>query len=160
MKKLICVAIILLSVCFYFIYVQSLNTKNRQNVEKELEYIKKSTSEQTGKGFLNVINNDYESAIEHFSKSIELEPNNAIAYHQRGLAYYNIGYYQKALKDFNKTIELNPQHLDAHGNRSLVKLELKDYQGALDDINFILKITPNDSKAIKQKDLILNTMNE
>lgn len=126
----------------------------------EMERIENSSSGQTGQGFLSAMKGDNNSAIKYFSKSIELEQNNPIAYHQRGIAYYNLKNYKNALNDFDKAIELDPNKTDAYGNRSLVKLQLKDYEGALQDIEKVLDITPDHPKAIKQKELILETMNK
>lgn len=130
------------------------------NHKKEHKQIECSASGQSGQGFLSILKGDYKSAIKYFSKAIELEPNNAVSYHQRGIAYYNIGNYKNALNDFNKTIDLDPNHTDAYGNRSLVKMELKDYRGALDDIEKVLKVAPNDQKSIKQKEMIIEKINE
>jgi len=50
-----------------------------------------------------------EKAIECFDKAIELDPNYAEAYNNRGLVYYRcLNQYERAIEDFNKSIELNP----------------------------------------------------
>lgn len=140
------------SVSFY------VSHNDRQEIQQEFEQLENSSSSQAGKGFLAEMRGDYKSAIEYFSKAIELNPQDAISYHQRGLCYYYLNDNDNAMKDFDKTISLDPNHTDAYGNRSLVKMELKDYQGALDDIEKVLKIMPDYQKAIKQKEMILNKM--
>ena len=37
-----------------------------------------------------------------------MNPNNVLAYVNRGNAYYNLNQYNKALADFNKALQLNP----------------------------------------------------
>ncbi len=160
LKKIVFLNIIVLCIFFVFLSVQSSKARHQENIRQEIERIENSASGQSGKGFLSVIKGDNESAIEHFSKSIEIEPNNPIVYHQRGIAYYNLGNYQDAVKDLNQTIKLDPNLIDAYSNRSLVKMELKDYKGALADINEVLKIAPEHPKAIEQKKTILSKMNK
>ena len=117
-----------------------------------------SASLQSGKGFLAELKGDYKSAIEYFSNAIELNPQDAISYHERGLCYYYLNNYPNALKDFDKTISLNPSDIDAFGNRSLTKMQLGDYEGAIKDIDEILKLYPDYPKALKQKEMILEKM--
>ncbi len=113
---------------------------------------------QAGRGFLAELRGDYKSAIKFFSKAIVLNPSDTISYHQRGLCYYYENDFKNALKDFDKTIDLDPNYTDAYGNRSLAKMQLGDYEGAIKDIEEVLKVAPNDQKSIKQKELILNKM--
>ena len=69
----------------------------------------------------------YDKAIAEFTKAIELEPNNADAYYERGQAYFNRGwdsseftptskstpFFDKARADLNKCLQLNPNHSGA-----------------------------------------------
>ncbi|MHB1680815.1 MAG: tetratricopeptide repeat protein [bacterium] len=47
----------------------------------------------------------FEEAIKKFTKVIEIDPNYAAAYNNRGSAYYNSKKYQKAIEDYTKAIE-------------------------------------------------------
>ena len=58
-----------------------------------------------------------DKAIEDYTKAIELNPQHANAYHNRGLAWSKKGDRDKAIEDYNKAIELNPQYADAYNNR-------------------------------------------
>jgi tetratricopeptide (TPR) repeat protein len=51
--------------------------------------------------------NDAQEAIEDLSRAIDLEPNNAEAYYQRGLAYTLMGETDKALSDYEQTCALS-----------------------------------------------------
>ena len=51
---------------------------------------------------------DYYGAIADYNKAIELNPNFADAYNNRGLAKYDLKDYKGAIADYNKAIELNP----------------------------------------------------
>jgi tetratricopeptide (TPR) repeat protein len=56
-------------------------------------------------------------AVEDLNRAIELEPGNAEAYYQRGLAYSLLGEGAKALPDYEQTCALDPDHAKAAGKR-------------------------------------------
>ena len=60
---------------------------------------------------------DFERAIQNLDKAIELNPQFADAFCNRGLAYVNLGRYARAMQDFDKAIELKPQFAIAHNNK-------------------------------------------
>ena len=62
------------------------------------------------------------------TKAIELNPQHADAYNNRGNAKYSLKEYKEAIKDFNQAIELNPQHAKAYNNRGNAKEELRGYR--------------------------------
>ena len=62
-------------------------------------------------------NKDFDSAIIYFTKAIELDPNYAITYNNRGEAYSNLEQYPEALVDYTKAIELDPNYAIAYNNR-------------------------------------------
>lgn len=53
---------------------------------------------------------DYENAIDLLTQAIELQPDDAYAYHARGAAKMAMGLYQGALNDYQKAVYLNPSH--------------------------------------------------
>jgi tetratricopeptide (TPR) repeat protein len=62
------------------------------------------------------VTNDYNGAIEDFTKCIELIPVNffeysslAYSYSSRARAKSNLGDYEGAIRDYTKAIELEPQ---------------------------------------------------
>ena len=75
-----------------------------------------------------IYRNDYNRAIADYTKAIELNPNNADAYHIRGQAYSAKGGHARASVDFTKAKHLRnaPPHLylfDAASDSSLEKLD-------------------------------------
>ncbi|GHT18032.1 hypothetical protein FACS189429_3540 [Bacteroidia bacterium] len=90
---------------------------------------------------------DFKSAIENYSKAIEINPNDAEAYYNRGLAKYALGDSQAAIDDYSKAIEINPNYADAYCNRGSAKDDLGDYQAAIDDYTKAIEINPNFAEA-------------
>jgi tetratricopeptide (TPR) repeat protein len=110
----------------------------------------------------------YDKAISDYSKAIELKPDFADAYYNRGLAYfrkgssYNFEPHKKAINDFTKAIELQPDFADAYYNRAVTHTEqihyhhkyatippkfpagdMKHYNQALTDYNNVLFLDPS-----------------
>ncbi len=54
--------------------------------------------------------------IENYTKRIELKPNDADAYNNRGIAYKNKGDYDRAIADFQKALEKAPNNKTAKDN--------------------------------------------
>ena len=62
---------------------------------------------------------DNKRAIADLDRTIELNPNHAVAYSSRGFAKSAIKDYKGAIADFDKVIELNPENADQY--RQLMK---------------------------------------
>ena len=73
---------------------------------------------------------DYIGAIAEYTKAIKLNPNDAHAYLNRGLAKFSLEDDRGAITDCNKAIELNPNYAMAYYLRGSAKLPLKDKDGA------------------------------
>jgi len=77
---------------------------------------------------------NYEEAIEHFDKAVELEPDYAESYYNRGCIYKD-GDHQQAIRDFTKAIELRPDYAMAYVRRGITyALQDKESLLAMDDI--------------------------
>lgn len=97
----------------------------------------------------------YDEAISYFTRAINDNPNDAIAYNNRGLAYSkrpeilrNISHsylpdddyhirsnYALAISDYTKAIEINPNYAEAYANRALVYYIKKEYDKSWDDVH-------------------------
>jgi tetratricopeptide (TPR) repeat protein len=75
-------------------------------------------------------------AIEDYDKIIELEPDSG-AYHDRALAYMNLGKYVRAVDDFTKAIEVKKGKADYfyYENRAELYIKLGDYEEAIKDFD-------------------------
>ena len=89
----------------------------------------------------------YQRIIDDYNKALIINPQFALAYLNRGLAYFSQGDYQRAIDDYNKALKINPQSALAYSNRGLAYLSRGDYQQAIDDFNQVLKIDPQFANA-------------
>ena len=81
--------------------------------------------------------------IQLYTKAIELNPNYAVAYNNRGYAQLtqkNLGY---ALRDLNQAIALNPNYALAYNNRGKVQFQRKKYDLAMMDFDRAIALKPD-----------------
>lgn len=82
---------------------------------------------------------DYPSALEDFSKLLELQPE-ASYYNRRGLVYEEMKQFQNAAEDYSRAIELSPKWAIPYNNRGFAKMHLKDWAGAKADLETAIKL--------------------
>jgi uncharacterized membrane protein YhaH (DUF805 family) len=92
-------------------------------------------------------------AIADYNKAIEIAPDSADAFYNRGDAYDEMGEYGKAIADYNKAIELDPNHALAYHNRGCAYGEIGAYDKAIADYNKAIELNPNDSLAYYNRGL-------
>jgi len=93
----------------------------------------------------------YESAIEDYGKAIELNPNFAEAYNNRGAAYLNLKQYESAIEDYGKAIELNPNDAEAYNNRGAAYALLSQHEREIADYNKAIALNPNFAEAYRNR---------
>ena len=62
---------------------------------------------------------DYNRAIADYSTAIQLKPDSAEAYNDRGFAYYLRGDCDRAIADYTRAIELRPDYPKAYNSRGV-----------------------------------------
>lgn len=71
-------------------------------------------------------------AIEAYSKSLELQPNDPDVLTDRGIMFRKIGDFPSALADFRKAAQIAPTHLNSVLNQGIVlRYDLNDIPGAI-----------------------------
>lgn len=90
---------------------------------------------------------NFRAAIEEYSKSIETNPNNPIAYNKRAEAYMELMEFDTLLDDCNSAILYDPNYAQAYNNRGFAYLLLGKYDDALKDLNRCLELNPNHKMA-------------
>jgi len=83
---------------------------------------------------------EYEAAIDDFTQALNLDPNFAQAYLDRGILYWReFDHPRKAIQDLNKALSIKPTLYEALFNRGIAYQELHEYQLALRDYRTYLE---------------------
>ena len=91
-----------------------------------------------------LLNNDrYQDAIKFLNKAIELNPNNFVAYNNRGNAKDELGKHEEAIKDYDKAIELDPDSSSALDHRGVAKADLGKHEEAIKDYDKAIELDPD-----------------
>ena len=85
---------------------------------------------------------DGELGIKACSNLIARDPNDAVAYHHRGIAAQATGDLDRALADYNKAIEIKPSYGPAYESRARVYLAKGDYTQAVADVTRSVELAP------------------
>lgn len=85
---------------------------------------------------------NHQSAIQAFSKAIDLHPKYSDAYNNRGVSHHYLGNFQQAIYDQDKAIELNPQLALAYSNRGGNYKMIGNCQQALRDLDKAIELDP------------------
>lgn len=86
-------------------------------------------------------------AIECYSETLYLNPDNPVARLRRGTLYYQIGRYEDAVKDLNRYTSLAPGDHNGYINRGLAFRALKNYDRAISDLDHVVWLRPGNQKA-------------
>ena len=86
-------------------------------------------------------------AIVHYDRAIELSPQCARAYNNRGGARLILSDHDEAISDFNKAIDLAPTYVSAYHNRANAYLDSEQYAKAIPDYTRAIELNPRFTKA-------------
>ncbi len=84
-------------------------------------------------------------AVDDYDVAIALNPNNAAAHHNRGLAHSRQRRFDLAIADFDRAIGLREDYASAYGNRAVAHGGGGDYRQALADFAAALRLRPDDA---------------
>jgi tetratricopeptide (TPR) repeat protein len=89
----------------------------------------------------------FRKAIEAFSRTIELAPNYAHAYNNRGVSYSELGNYRLAIQDFNRAISLKPEEAAFRFNRGIAFGREEELELAMKDFAQVVGMDPRHAEA-------------
>mmetsp|Transcript_70111 Transcript_70111/g.106020 ORF Transcript_70111/g.106020 Transcript_70111/m.106020 type:complete len:261 (+) Transcript_70111:127-909(+) len=92
---------------------------------------------------------DFESAVEHYTKAIQLDPSNHVFFSNRSASYAGLKDWAKATEDAKECIRLDPQFMKGYYRLATAQLELKDYDMAQATIKQGLALDANNSQLLK-----------
>ncbi len=99
------------------------------------------------KGRAEYARGDYEEAIKSYSKAIELNPKDDVAYNNRGSAKNRLGHWKEAIEDFDEAINIKPGNGVAWSNRGAVKDHLGLHKEAIKDLDEAIRINAENDSA-------------
>lgn len=80
-------------------------------------------------------------------------PQQAQAYHVRGLVYNEQANYAAAIADFSQAIQLDPSNSTLYHNRGIAYFEQANYAAAIADFNQAIQLNPSYSQAFNNRGL-------
>ena len=95
----------------------------------------------------------YEKASMHYTEAIDLNPELAIAYNNRGTAYVGIGEVDTAIQDYDTAIALRPDFADAYVARGLAYAVKGDFESAIKDFSTAIALRPDFADAYVDRGL-------
>ncbi len=98
--------LIIFSFFIILIFIGSCSERN----ETALDWFKKAET---------LMDNDPKTAIRYLNEAIKLQPDYAIAYNNRGVAYAKLNQFQRAIEDFNESTRLKPDFVVTYVNRGM-----------------------------------------
>ena len=93
-------------------------------------------------------------AIALYSKALEIMPNLAEVYNNRGVRKEELGDKDGAMKDYNRSIELDPTISATYNNRGILKKAMGDKEGALEDYNKAVELDPKNAEVINYRGIL------
>ncbi len=76
---------------------------------------------------------------------MQLDPKDAAAYRNRGVAKVRLGQYADAIADCDRALQLDPDHAETHRSRGMAKAHLGQYTDAIADYDGALRLAPDDA---------------
>ena len=89
--------------------------------------------------------NDYQKAVEHFRKSLESNPSDAIVQKNTAIALYQIQEYREALELLSKVLVTNPGDHDSQNMMGLCHFQLREYSQAIQHYERAILMDPSNS---------------
>ena len=103
---------------------------------------------------------DYQRALDLIGRAIELNPNNATFYSNRGIALQELKQFDAAVASYDKAIAIQPNHAAAHSNRGIALQELKQLEDAVASYDKAIAIKPDYAEAYYNRGRALQELGE
>lgn len=124
------------------------------SVEKTQREISELSSAYFYLGWLyHITNGDYAMVVDIFTQAITLDPQDAKAYNNRGIAYVEQGEIETAIEDFTQAIILDPQLASVYNNRGNAYTKLGEIETAIEDYSQAIILDPQDVNAYYNRGL-------
>ncbi len=89
---------------------------------------------------LNLQQQNYQAAIEHYTRILQINPNESQAYWARCLAWLELGNYQEGIKDCTQYLKLRPDFIQGYIARAGMFKDIRNLQRAIEDCSYALSM--------------------
>ena len=94
-------------------------------------------------GYVSAQHHEYQAAVRDFTHALQIDPQMAVGYMNRGYVYNDMRLASKAEDDFRKALTLNPQYGEAHLGLAYALLQLRRSSPALKEADIATKFLPD-----------------
>ena len=98
-------------------------------------------------GYVKQRERQYEAAIKHYTDALQLNPDLAEIYHNRGTLQNLLGHSESAIADWDAALARNPDFTEAYFNRGAAKTTLGDFEGGIVDCSTAIERNPDAAPA-------------
>ena len=98
-------------------------------------------------GYVKQKERQYEAAIKHYTAALQLNPDLAEIYHNRGTLQSLLGHSESAIADWDAALARNPDFTEAYFNRGAAKTTLGDFEGGIADCSTAIECNPDAAPA-------------
>ena len=121
------------------------NNKERQESYNKTVNLLHST-QLFEQALLSGLAGEMQSAIDDYTKAVELNPEYSEAYYHRGSHYYSyLKDNRKALRDFNRAIKLDDSEPEYFSSRGICYYDMNNLALAMKDFNRVIELDPTPS---------------
>ncbi len=99
---------------------------------------------------------EYERAIEHYTRAIELKSDLTEAYMNRGIVYAEKGDFDRAIEDYDMAIKLKTDYAEYYYGRGLAYNEKRDFDTAINDFDMAISLKTDFAKPYNDRGLAYN----
>ena len=136
-----------------FIIITILININLVSIIVSCQHSEESYKEFYKKGKKEYCNQNYELAIEYFSKTVKIAPDHSGAYAFRGDSYFKCGKISNAFIDYNNSLKYNPKYVRGLFGNANAKYYIGDYIGSIIYFNKTITVNKNHITAHNQRGL-------
>ena len=106
----------------------------------------KNAREYYKRGWERLQSQNWEGALDDFTRTIELKPKDSSSWLNRGLVKQNLGDLKGAHEDYSRSIQLEKKNSYPYYYRGQLRYVMGDYKGALEDLNLGIRYLPKRKK--------------
>jgi len=104
-------------------------------------------------GLRNLNQENYQKALEFFTKAIDINKRDPAAFYNRGIANEELGNYKEAIDDYKMSMTMDGKMYKANTHNSIGYnyIQLEDYDNALIHLNKAIEIKPKEGMFYSDK---------